>query len=101
MVGIIKREYETNTYHFAVDTVAELDLLPKIGTRGKDILNTIASCAMGSTVIVTGNSEKYILNGSRNEWVRFSAGSGGSGGSGDLPDGYTIADDSDVKNLFS
>lgn len=101
MVSIIRREYETNVYHFAVDTVAELDLLPKIKTRGKDILNTIGSCAMGSTAIVTENSEKYILNGEKNEWIKLSTGSGSSGGDGDLPDGYTIADDSDVKNLFS
>ncbi len=101
MVSIIKREYETNVYHFAVDAVAELDILPKIRTRGKDILNTIAGCAMGSTAIVTENSERYILSGARNEWIRLSAGSGDSDGGGDLPDGYTIADDSDVKNLFS
>ncbi len=101
MLNILKREYETNVFCFAVDTVSEIDLLPKINTKGKGNLNTIAGCAMGSTVIVTENSERYILNGERNAWIKLSSGSGGSGGGGDLPDGYTIADDSDVKNLFS
>ena len=37
MLNIIKIEHESNTCHFAVDTVEELDLLPKINTKGQKL----------------------------------------------------------------
>ncbi len=105
MVNVIECKYETNFYRFAVDTVAELDLLPKINTKGKDILNTIGSCAVGSTAIVTENSDEYILNGEQNKWIKrvvsSGGGSGDSSGGGTSPETYDIATDDEIRNIFS
>lgn len=97
MLNIIKIEHESNTCHFAVDTVAELDLLPKINTKGQSILSTVPCCSVGSTAVVTGTSERYILNGEQNKWIKItSSGSGGGGG-----EDYDFADESDIDNMFN
>ena len=67
MINIISKNYSTNYCVFAVDTVAELDKLPTVTSRGKDNLAAI-SCISGSRAIVTETSERYILNG-QNKWI--------------------------------
>lgn len=96
MLNINRIEYESNTCHFTVDTVAELDLLPKINTRGQGVLNTIPCCSVGSTAVVTETSERYILNGEQNKWLKITSSGGGGGGGED----YDFADESDIDNLF-
>ncbi len=100
MVNVIMRKFETNIYRFAVDTVAELELLPRINTRGKDILNTIGSCAMGSTAVVTENSDEYILNGEQNKWIKKTVCSSGDSGSGSTSPEYDIATEDEIRNIF-
>lgn len=95
MISITKIEYETNVCHFAVDTVNELDLLPKFNTAGQGILNTISSCSIGSMAIVTSTSDRYILNGEQNKWIKLTSSGGGGGG-----EDYDFATEGDIDDLF-
>lgn len=80
MTKLISRDYNTGYSVFAVDTVAELDKLPTTTTKGQDHLNTVPFCCTGSRAIVTETSERYILNGNQNKWIKFTASSSGGGG---------------------
>lgn len=84
MVKLISRDYNTRYSVFAVDTTAELDKLPTNSKKGKDDLSTI-TCCIGSRAIVTETSERYILNGNQNKWIKFTASSSGGGGGGSEP----------------
>ena len=53
---------------------------------------------MGSTVVITETSDRYILNGNTNKWIKISSSSGGGGG--EFPEDYEIADKNDIDNLF-
>ena len=97
MVNLISKNYQTGVARFVCDKAEELDKLPKIGVRGKDNLISVDSCAMGSTVIVTETSNRYILNGDKNAWIKISS---SSGGGGEFPEDYEIADKDDIDNLF-
>lgn len=99
MLNIKSVEYEYKIYHFVVDKVSELDFLPKIGVKGQNNLSSVLSCNVGSTAFVTETSDSYVLNGEQNKWIKMTASSGGGGG--DLPSGYEIASDTEVKNIFS
>lgn len=94
LINVMKKEYDTNVYHFAVDTSSEIDLLPKVNTCGKGMLNTIRSCAIGSRAIVTETSDRYILNGEQNKWIKISSSSGGGG------EDYDFATKEDIDNIF-
>lgn len=98
MVKLISRDYNTGYSIFAVDTVAELDKLPTTSTKGKDELYTISNCCTGSRAVVTETSDRYILNGNQNKWLKVSKSSGGGGG--DLPSDWEFVDTSDIDNLF-
>ena len=80
MLSMIDRDYCTRYSIFTVDTVDELDKLPRIGTKGQDNLRNVDDCCAGSRAIVTETSERYILNGNLNKWLKV-ASSGGGGGS--------------------
>lgn len=97
MVNILDKNYQTGVTRFVCDTEAELEDLPKIGVAGKHNLRSVNSCEMGSTVIVTETSNRYILNGDKNAWIKISS---SSGGGGELPKDYEIADKDDIDNLF-
>ena len=94
MVNILAQNCNYNVYSFVVDTVAELDKLPTINTRGKDNLSTVSSCAVGSRAVVTETSDRYILNGEQNKWIKDTNTGGGGGVS------YITADPTDIENLF-
>lgn len=96
MVNILNKNYQTGVTCFVCDKAEELDKLPKIGVRGKDNLISVDSCAMGSTVVITETSDRYILNGNTNKWIKLSSGSSGGGGgeSGEL------ATNEDIDKMF-
>ena len=97
MIGLISMDYQTRVAKFSVDTEDELNDLPRIGIKGKSPLDMIGSCNMGSLAIVTETSEKFILSGDKNKWVKAYS---PSGGGGELPEDYEIADKDDIDNLF-
>ena len=86
-VCLLDRNYQTNFCKFAFDSWDEdKDKLPDMKNKGKEGLSNILSCSMGSIAIGT-NGDDYILNGSTNQWVKytgnFGGGSSGGGGSSD------------------
>lgn len=97
MLSLVKIDYETNVCRFSVDEVSEIDMLPKTTTAGRGILSTISSCRPGSMAIVTSTSEKYILNGKQDKWIKLvSSGSGGGGSSSD----WELVNKADIDSLF-
>lgn len=68
MISLIIKNYNTNYCVFAVDTVPELDKLPTTAKNGKENLDYMFPCIVGSRAIVTETSERYILDG-QNKWV--------------------------------
>ncbi len=97
MLSLVKIDYETNVCRFSVDEVSEIDMLPKTTTAGQGILSTISSCRPGSMAIVTSTSEKYILNGRKDEWVKFANSSSSGGGSSSS---WELVDKADIDSLF-
>lgn len=97
MLSLVKIDYETNVCRFSVDEVSEIDMLPKTTTAGQGILSTIPSCRPGSMAIVTSTSEKYILNGKKDEWVKFANSSSSGGGSSSS---WELVDKADIDSLF-
>ena len=97
MLSLVKIDYETNVCRFSVDEVSEIDMLPKTTTAGQGILSTISSCRPGSMAIVTSTSEKYILNGKKDEWVKFAISSSSGGGSSSS---WELVDKADIDSLF-
>ena len=97
MLSLVKIDYETNVCRFSVDEVSEIDMLPKTTTAGQGILSTISSCRPGSMAIVTSTSEKYILNGKKDEWVKFANSSSSGGGSSSS---WELVDKTDIDSLF-
>lgn len=97
MLSLVKIDYETNVCRFSVDEVSEIDMLPKTTTAGQGILSTISSCRPGSMAIVTSTSEKYILNGKKDEWVKFANSSSSGGGSSSS---WELVDKADIDSLF-
>lgn len=97
MLSLVKIDYETNVCRFSVDEVSEIDMLPKTTTAGQGILSTISSCRPGSMAIVTLTSEKYILNGKKDEWVKFANSSSSGGGSSSS---WELVDKADIDSLF-
>lgn len=81
MLSMIDRDYCTRYSVFTVDTVDELDKLPRIATKGQDNLRNVDDCCAGSRAVVTETSERYILNGNQNKWVKVVSSGGGGGGS--------------------
>ena len=103
MVKVMKVDYNTKHYVFSIDTVGDIDILPKYGIAGKENMTTISSVNPGSTARRT-NGDLYILNGDRNEWVKVSNGGSGGNTGGDtgstLPDDWEIATKPDIDALF-
>ena len=97
MLSLVKIDYETNVCRFSVDEVSEIDMLPKTATAGQGVLSTVSSCRPGSMAIVTSTSQKYILNGKKDEWVKLTGAGGSGGGSGE---DYDFADEGDIDNIF-
>lgn len=97
MLSLVKIDYETNVCRFSVDEVSEIDMLPKTTTAGQGILSTISSCRPGSMAVVTSTSEKYILNGKKDEWVKFANSSSSGGGSSSS---WELVDKADIDSLF-
>lgn len=97
MLSLVKIDYETNVCRFSVDEVSEIDMLPKTTTAGQGILSTISSCRPGSMAIVTSTSEKYILNGKKDEWVKFANSNSSGGGSSSS---WELVDKADIDSLF-
>lgn len=97
MLSLVKIDYETNVCRFSVDEVSEIDMLPKTTTAGQGILSTISSCRPGSMAIVTSTSQRYILNGTKDEWIKFTGSSGSGGGNGG---DYDFADEEDIDDIF-
>lgn len=97
MLSLVKIDYETNVCRFSVDEVSEIDMLPKTTTAGQGVLSTVSSCRPGSMAVVTSTSQKYVLNGKKDEWIKFT-GSGGSGGGSS--ENYGFADEGDIDDIF-
>lgn len=101
MVSVIDVNYQTRCYRFSVDTVSDIELLPRVGVVGGGKLNTISSCCAGSTARQTSTGNLYILNGDQNQWIKVSSNTGGSGGTGSvLPDDLEYATNEDIDNMF-
>ncbi len=66
-IGMTHFDCKTGVGSFTVQSVVDLQLLPKYEICGKDILNTIKSVKFGSDAFVIDTSEVYMLN-SENEW---------------------------------
>ena len=105
MVSILESEYTTHFYRFSIDSDSDLELLPKYGVRGKEILNTVSSCCPGSIARCTDGSV-YVLNGDLNKWVKLSSNNGGNTG-GNSGDGdndpfndHEFATKDDMDNIF-
>lgn len=96
MLSLVKIDYETNACRFSVDEVSEIDMLPKTTAAGQGVLSTVSSCRPGSMAVVTSTSEKYILNGKKDAWIKFT----GSGGSGGGSKDYDFADEGDIDDIF-
>ena len=79
MVKLLERNYSTGFSVFAVDTVAEIKNLPTTTTKGKEHLEPVGTCCVGSRAVVTETSERYVLNGNQNKWIKFIASSSGGG----------------------
>lgn len=94
MIEMISRNYTTGYSVFVVDTIAELNKLPNVTEKGQDNLATIGSCSIGSRAVVTETSDRYILNGEQNKWIKDTNTGGGGGAS------YITADPTDIENLF-
>lgn len=97
MLSLVKIDYETNVCRFSVDEVSEIDMLPRATTAGQGALALISSCRPGSIAVVTSTSDKYILNGKQDKWIKFIGTSGSGGGSGG---DYDFADEEDIDNIF-
>lgn len=97
MLSLVKIDYETNVCKFSVDEVSEIDMLPRTTTAGQGTLTLISSCRPGSVALVTSTSEKYILNGKQDKWLKFTGSSGSGGGSGE---DYDFADEEDIDDIF-
>lgn len=96
MVNILAQNCNYNVFTFVVDTVAELDKLPTTNTKGKDNLANVSSCAVGSRAIVTETSDRYILNGEQNKWIKAKSSSGGGGGGSS----ESWATEEDIDKMF-
>ena len=94
MLSMIERNYGTRYSMFVVDTVDELDKLPRIGTKGQDNLRNVDDCCAGSRATVTETSERYVLNGNQNKWIKVTFSGGGGGGS----EGW--ATEEDIDKMF-
>ena len=94
MLSMIDRDYCTRFSIFTVDTVDELDKLPRIGTKGQDNLRNVDDCCAGSRATVTETSERYVLNGNQNKWIKITSPSGGGGGS------ESWATEEDIDKMF-
>ena len=79
MLSMIERNYSTRYSVFVVDTVDELDKLPRIATKGQENLRNVDDCCAGSRAFVSETSERYILNGNQNKWIKVASSSGGGG----------------------
>ncbi len=66
-IAMTNFDYKTGIGSFTVQSVSDLELLPKYEIQGKDILNTVKSVDFGSDAFVIDTGEVYILN-SNNEW---------------------------------
>lgn len=98
MVWLLNQNYSTNYCVFSIDSTSDLKLLPRYNVAGKGILNTISTCCPSSKAMCT-NGDIYVLNGNKNEWVKYTS-SGGSSGGGELPSDVEYATDEDIENLF-
>ncbi len=66
-IALNNLDYTTGIGSFTVQSVSDLELLPKYEIHGKDILNTVKSVNFGSDAFVIDTGDVYILN-SENEW---------------------------------
>ncbi len=99
-IGMTNFDYKTGIGLFTVQSVSDLEFLPRYGIAGQDILNTVKSVNFGSKAFVIDSGKRYILN-SENKWqeitISSSGGSGGAGDSSDLPNYVEITNDEIVS----
>lgn len=70
MLGVLEYDITTDVASFAVDTEADLTLLPNLTDFGQDNLVNMDPVKMGSTAITIDTSEVYML-GSNNTWEKL------------------------------
>lgn len=69
LVTVIRNDYTSRYYEFAIDSIEELDLLPTTQTAGKEYLSTIKSCCNGSFAYLSDSAlTVWTLNGETDEW---------------------------------
>ena len=69
MVTVIKSDYTSRYFEFAIDDESELAILPTTTTAGQQYLSTIKSCCNGSFAYQSDSALKvWTLNGEDDEW---------------------------------
>lgn len=97
MVELKSINYNSRYCTFSIDSASDIKKLPNLHESGKDKLVTIKTCSAGSIAHCTDGTT-YILQGDTNEWILYNNGSGSSGNSSTT---ITRIPDEKILSLFN